>query len=233
MKNKPSRHRPIASEVRKDLKQPRRSALPQWHTWVRKKQKPSSSGTEEFRIVDLFSGCGGMTLGAVVAAQSCGLRPRVKLAADINQDAAITYKKNFASLIDRFHDGDIGQLFPEVFKPAGSIERSLRQIDLVVAGPPCQGHSNLNNSTRRDDPRNRLYLNAITAIEKIKPKLALVENVPSVVHDKNVVTYDARSRLESIGYYVEEVVVRRLNIWFSSTQKAPLARCQLESLQAD
>ena len=51
---------------------------------------------------------------------------------------------------------------------------------LVVAGPPCQGHSALNNHTRHDDPRNDLYLAVARVARLVKPKALIVENVRGV-----------------------------------------------------
>jgi DNA (cytosine-5)-methyltransferase 1 len=40
------------------------------------------------------------------------------------------------------------------------LRRRVGRVDLVVSGPPCQGHSDLNNHTRREDPKNQLVLRA-------------------------------------------------------------------------
>ena len=56
--------------------------------------------------------------------------------------------------------------------------------DILVMGPPCQGHSNLNNHSRRNDPRNNLYLSVAAYAALLKPKYIAIENVQTVVHDK-------------------------------------------------
>lgn len=180
-----------------------------WESWVKLKSQPTQKkGGASFSIVDLYSGCGGMTLGAITAANLLHLQPRIVLAADHSAAAAKVYRENFNELIDTFHDGDINDLFGETStdSPFRNTARS-SPVDIFLAGPPCQGHSNLNNSTRRNDPRNRLYLNAISAIECLQPKYIIIENVPAVVHDHSDVTMNAKIRLSRAGYCVEELVV--------------------------
>jgi DNA (cytosine-5)-methyltransferase 1 len=80
---------------------------------------------------------------------------------------------------------------------------------VLVAGPPCQGHSNLNNHTRRDDPKNQLYLRVARAAELLRPGVVLIENVPSVRHDKSHVVRRTAEWLHAIGYRIADQVVRR------------------------
>jgi DNA (cytosine-5)-methyltransferase 1 len=184
------------------------AAAPAWSNWVRSKKWPQpKESAAGFRIVDLFCGCGGMTLGAVTAAASAGYKCTVALAADMSVDAANVYRTNFGEIVESFVEGDISNLFPPSGVVGRSTIRALGKIDLLVAGPPCQGHSNLNNSTRRNDPRNKLYLSAITAIELLQPTMCIVENVPAVIHDKSGVTKSSIGRLRKAGYHVKEVVL--------------------------
>ena len=76
-----------------------------------------------------------------------------------------------------------------------------------MAGPPCQGHSNLNNHTRREDPRNALYLRAARAAEVLRPTLVVIENVPTVRHDKGGVVERSTRVLEAAGYSVSSDVL--------------------------
>ena len=50
-------------------------------------------------------------------------------------------------------------------------------LDLVLAGPPCQGHSPLNNHTRHNDDRNDPYLRVVRFVELRRPRYCLIENV--------------------------------------------------------
>jgi DNA (cytosine-5)-methyltransferase 1 len=91
--------------------------------------------------------------------------------------------------------------------------RALRQcgaVDFLLGGPPCQGHSNLNNHTRGDDPKNELYLRVIRAAEVLEPKFVLIENVPAVLNDAKKVVQRSSELLTRLGYSVwAEVVATR------------------------
>jgi DNA (cytosine-5)-methyltransferase 1 len=73
-------------------------------------------------------------------------------------------------------------------------------VDLVVAGPPCEGHSNLNNRTRRADPRNLLYLDAVAIGIALGARAIVVENVPEVLNDRSRVAETALALLGKSGY---------------------------------
>src|SRR5947209_411429 len=101
--------------------------------------------------------------------------------------------------VTRLLDGRLGG-------PRTKAERTLAKVtghvDVLVAGPPCQGHSDLNNYTRRKDPRNSLYLRAVRAAQVLRPTYVLIENVPAVQHDKGKVVEKAVAALEASGYSV-------------------------------
>jgi len=75
-------------------------------------------------------------------------------------------------------------------------------LDVVMAGPPCQGHSNLNNHSRRDDDRNDLYLTVPAMAVALEIPMVIIENVPGVVHDHRSVVSTTISLLRSSGYHV-------------------------------
>lgn len=95
---------------------------------------------------------------------------------------------------------------PEIIDPVLAAE--VGKIDLFLAGPPCQGHSNLNNKTRREDPRNLLYLTAVALAVGLRAKLIAIENVPDVINDKSDVVTGAKALLKASGYeYVDDGVL--------------------------
>jgi DNA (cytosine-5)-methyltransferase 1 len=75
-------------------------------------------------------------------------------------------------------------------------------VDVVLAGPPCQGHSNLNNHTRRTDRRNELYLTVPAFALATGASMVVIENVPAVIHDRQQVVASTKALLESAGYSV-------------------------------
>ena len=170
---------------------------------LKDKHGPSAPYGAHFRIVDLFSGCGPFTLGAAEAASAFGLTPRVALAVDVDKSAAAVFEANFpgarvmVNRVEGLFDGELGAPVTEVERATLNI---VGGVHVVLGGPPCQGHSDLNNHTRRNDPRNSLYARMARAIEVLRPQIAIVENVPAVVHADEGVVEATSTTLEEAGY---------------------------------
>ncbi|MET3861022.1 DNA (cytosine-5)-methyltransferase 1 [Dietzia sp. 2505] len=179
-------------------------------------------GTGPLSVVDLFSGCGGLTLGVARAAHARGIATRLALAIDFEEAAIGVLKANFSSaraetgLVEEFFDGPNGA--PPTSREQ-QVSRECGDVDLLIGGPPCQGHSNLNNYTRRDDPKNRLYLRMARAAEVLRPRAVLIENVPAVVHDSQNVVFQAEKFLQGAGYSVASAVVSFTDLGIPQTRK--------------
>lgn len=182
--------------------------------WVRRSDWPAGANrrSRAVSVVDLFCGCGGLTLGVWEAVRVRSRRLDVRLAVDLEERPLEVYRKNFDQWTGQVRQDDVARLFDgRRLSAATRVERywmgRLKPIDLIVAGPPCQGHSDLNNTTRRNDPRNALYLRVIRAVEILRPKALIVENVPAVLLDKRGVVQRAVSWLRRLDYSVSERVV--------------------------
>ena len=194
--------------------------------WLASKERPRvRASAQEIRAVDLFCGCGGLTLGIREAARGLGCAFRSVFASDINKEALNIYAKNFQpdfldnSPIEKSINGELGaELTAEEHVFCDKVGR----IDILVAGPPCQGHSNLNNHTRRDDPRNLLYLRAVRCAEILRPDTLIIENVPGVLHDRHGVLQTADEYLKNIGYSVSYGVVRMWEVGVAQTRQRML-----------
>lgn len=172
-------------------------------------QKPSEQRGAAFRWVDLFAGCGAMSLGASQAALATGRRGEVALSVDFSGPAVSLFRSNFPGADVR--QADVADLFSSRIR--GRLtdqERALRTVgpvDLLIGGPPCQGHSDLNNYSRRDDPRNRLYPYMARAAEVFAPKAVIIENVRGVPHDRTGVLAYTSEYLKDLGYAVVDGLV--------------------------
>jgi DNA (cytosine-5)-methyltransferase 1 len=172
---------------------------------------PSSGGT--LRMVDLFAGCGGFTLGVIEACRKAALNVQVAYALDADEDALQVYRKNLSPL--RADCLRIESVFQgRARAPLNDREKKLASavgsVDILVAGPPCQGHSDLNNFSRRADRRNALYARVARAAQVFQPRVVVIENVPGVVRDKGHVTGRAASRLRGQGYEIKTITLDAL-----------------------
>jgi DNA (cytosine-5)-methyltransferase 1 len=168
------------------------------------------TGRAVMRLVDLFAGCGGLTLGAAEAARRRGLGVDIGLAVD-NDDVAIeVYQSNFPNAraktgnVEDLFDGRLGE---EPTQVESRLADAVGFVDVLLGGPPCQGHSDLNNHTRRSDKRNGLYVRMARAAQVLKPSVLLTENVPAVVHAHEQVVQATVDALKHSGYNVEHGVL--------------------------
>jgi DNA (cytosine-5)-methyltransferase 1 len=109
-------------------------------------------------VIDLFSGCGGLTEGF----RQQGYSP--VYAVEWDASAATTYAQNFG---DHVVCGDITEID----------EQSIPKADVVVGGPPCQGFSQL-GTRDPDDPRNLLWQEYARVVQSVQPAIFVLENVP-------------------------------------------------------
>lgn len=202
----------------------KKSAQIRWQDWVRLNDWPRSKGPSVLRVVDAFSGCGGMSLGAWEGARRVNSKVEIALAIDSNKAALGVLSNNFSAASAAAICGDIREFIPGC--PGDPVPSSLRalvnrvgEVDLFLAGPPCQGHSDLNNRSRRVDPRNELYISAIRSVSVFKPKVAIIENVPAVIHDRARHVHNAAKILGNLGYEVFQTVVTMTDFGVPQSRK--------------
>jgi DNA (cytosine-5)-methyltransferase 1 len=171
--------------------------------------------SREVRVVDLFSGCGAMSLGIWEASRAVGARMVPVMALDFNRTALRVYEDNFPGVwalskpVESILDGALGS-------PKSAAERNLiarlGAIDVLIGGPPCQGHSNLNNHTRREDPKNKLYERMARFAELVEPTHVIIENVSAVLHDKGKVVDRTIAHLRRLNYSIDDGIVEAVAI---------------------
>lgn len=123
--------------------------------------------------IDLFSGCGGLTVGL----KDAGFR--VIGAVELNKKAVAVYKANHRKSV--IWNCDIRDLAAKDI--AERLNLRAGQLDLLAGCPPCQGFSTIttnNGLYKVDDPRNDLISDFLRFIHALKPKAILLENVPGL-----------------------------------------------------
>ena len=179
--------------------------------WLRSAHPPApAADAAPVRVVDLFSGCGALSLGAAEACRALGRRFEPVLAVDIEPWAAATYGRNFPG--GRALQDSVLSFLEPGSQRARELEAMAGGVDLLIGGPPCQGHSDLNNHTRRDDPKNELYNSMARFAAILRPRWVLIENVPGAQHDRSGVVQRTWQELCEQGYRLAGGVLQGVEI---------------------
>lgn len=141
-----------------------------------------------YRLIDLFAGAGGMTLGFT---KSLGHAFLPVWANDFNDSAVETYIRNFGS---HATSGDI----VDVLTQRGF---HVPTADVVIGGPPCQGFSLLNKQ-RDGDERKQLWRPFLDVVQRSKARVFVMENVPQLLgsFEHGEILERARSMNFSVAY---------------------------------
>ena len=123
---------------------------------------------KEYTFIDLFSGCGGLSLGFEMEGYHS------ILAIDNWQDALDTYMHNRPGAKTLCED--IASInLPELKEKYG-----ISKVDVIIGGPPCQGFS-LAGKRIIEDKRNTLYKSFVRFVQCFQPKAFVMENVPNIL----------------------------------------------------
>lgn len=176
------------------------SSLPnQWQDFLRVRPSRTTPwgnvlAEKKRKAIDLFSGCGGLTLGL----KNAGVE--VVGAIEIDVRAREVYRANHPEVT--FLAGDIREADPR------DIMRRLRlrpgELDLLAGCPPCQGFSRIRRKNRRGakaDERNMLIDNFFTIVEVLRPKNLMLENVPGLADYPRFLAF--KRNIERLGYAYE------------------------------
>jgi DNA (cytosine-5)-methyltransferase 1 len=141
-----------------------------------------------YRLIDLFSGAGGMSLGF---SEVFGQPFQSVWANDFNQSCVDTYNENFGA---HCIAGDLVEILKDN-------QISIPQADVVIGGPPCQGFSLLNKK-RADDSRKALWRPFMEVVKRSGAVVFVMENVPQLLgtseHGKIV------DMAESLGFKIQQ-----------------------------
>lgn len=158
-----------------------------------------------FQVIDLFGGCGGLSVGF----HRAGFES--VLAVDYDRPAVDTYNRNFGTGKAGVDGHPIG---PGI---CDSIQNVLDFVDadVIVGGPPCQGFSLLGVQHRRvvemttgkilDEPRNQLWKEYLRVVRDVEPHAFVMENVPPLLKSAEFLAFV--SEVESSGYELVRAVL--------------------------
>jgi len=148
------------------------------------------------KFFDAFSGCGGLSQGLIDG----GFKPIGAI--DCNEKAIRTYNHNHGKI------GTVGII--EEFEPNGF------SPDILVAGIPCQGFSTIGKCLK-DDPRNKLWIQFVHLIKKMRPTSFLLENVPPFIVSEEYNNFWLKNKI--LGYNIKDEILNAINFGISQYRK--------------
>ncbi len=122
--------------------------------------------------LDLFSGCGGMSLGLEAAGFD------IAASVEIDPVHSLVHHYNFPYGVTLCRD--ISEISSQDLLKAIADKGFKTDIDLIAGGPPCQGFSHM-GKRQLDDPRNKLVFEYVRIVLEIQPKYFIFENVPGII----------------------------------------------------
>lgn len=138
-----------------------------------------------YKMVDLFAGCGGLSLGL----EQAGFSPW--FVNEIVEQFVNTYKVNHQLSDEHYYIGDIAKLNEHI----SEYKKILTDITLVCGGPPCQGFSMANRQRILDDPRNGLYKQYLIFLSIVRPQFFIMENVKGMMNKKDEIIQNFKEYL--------------------------------------
>ena len=163
------------------------------------------------RVLDLFSGCGGISLGF----QGAGFQ--IDAAVELDELAAETHARNFhghlapEAVARHAKSRDITLLEPDELTEDLELGTVADAFDVLVGGPPCQAYARVGRAKLREiaehpkafkvDPRGNLYLRYLHYVKAAQPLVIVIENVPDVLnYGGHNVMGEIADALGDIGY---------------------------------
>ena len=131
---------------------------------------------KKYTFIDLFAGCGGLSLGL----EQAGFE--VVFMNEIVETFASTYLANHNLKEGQYFIGDINELNKCLDKYSDILKNPVKPITLVCGGPPCQGFSMANRQRIIDDPRNQLYKAYLQFLSEVRPQFFIMENVKGMAN---------------------------------------------------
>jgi len=177
----------------------------------RKIDRLTSNPSAKLRVLDLFAGCGGISLGF----SSAGFE--ITASMEIDERAAQSHAMNFCKGASEeemaLHSKarDITKIDPEQFVEELGLGTPQDAFDVLVGGPPCQAYARVGRAKLREvaehpeafkvDPRANLYLRYMDYVTALQPLALLMENVPDIMNfGKHNIAEEVSELLDKMGY---------------------------------
>src|ERR1700722_1036553 len=163
------------------------------------------------RVLDIFAGCGGLSLGFKAAGY------QIQAGMEIDPLAALAHATNFYRGADpdliELHGKprDITKIEPEQLVAELELGQPQLAFDILIGGPPCQAYARVGRAKLREiaehpeafkiDPRADLYLRYLHYVAALKPLAIMMENVPDIMnYGGRVIPEEMCETLEDLGY---------------------------------
>jgi len=158
-----------------------------WLSWLGAQFPQPKLPSDAPVIFDLFAGCGGLALGfEAVGFHTYGF--------EMKPQAVATYNRNLG--------GSCQEVFLSIGKPEGA-------ADIIIGGPPCQPFSQIGYQRGKTDPRDGFPI-FLDAVNRIRPKIAIMENVRGLLFRNKDYLRQAMQELERFGYSVEAKLLKAI-----------------------
>ncbi|MBP3540790.1 MAG: DNA cytosine methyltransferase [Clostridia bacterium] len=135
---------------------------------------------QPYLAIDLFAGCGGLSLGF----EAAGINT---IGYEMVEDCCLSYRHNLHS---------------ECHQEKITTETPFPQVDIIIGGPPCQPFSRRGKQTGKDDERNG-FPAFIEAVRRIHPQIWVCENVKGLPEQNKEYFDSIMEQFRSLGYEVE------------------------------
>ena len=172
--------------------------------------------------LDLFCGAGGLTLGF----KKAGIKSI--LCNDIEESACITLKINNPELNVLCGDITDKRIKEELCDIAIA-----NKVDIICGGPPCQGYS-LAGLRSETDSRNKLFLDFVEIVAKVKPKVIVFENVMGILsYKKGQTYYEIHNLFDNLGYNTCGKVLNSVEFGIPQKRKRVIIICTRKDLNIE
>ena len=161
---------------------------PDWHSWLHQTLPKPNVPPGAPVALDLFAGCGGLALGFEVQ----GFRT---IGYEMKPAAVHTYAANLS--------GDCHETFLEIGMPDEA-------ADIIIGGPPCQPFSQFGYQRGKCDRRDGFPV-FLDAVDRIRPKIAIIENVRGMLYRNKHYLRSVTRELERFGYWVETRILNAMH----------------------